>query len=538
MKKTLTLLIFLLSVFFVSCGIVTTVPTSSDVAKKDEEEIVVENDFSYTVVNEEARIEKYVGTSSYVVIPETLGGYPVTVVKEGTFEDKKSATVSGEGYFEMLEAEVQNGDTDKTIYIPSTIKDIEEGAFCGDGNVYITDGKVMPEGWKDATLKGDARIADNVYGNTYFNVFSSDCIIRDGVIYFYNSDQQGYFIVDCFSFSPEIVIPDSINGIPVNNIGSWAFSRCRFLKKITFGKNINYIFHDSFVNCTSLEEIVFDSPLLTKILQRSFSGCSSLKKIKLPENLSMIGDCAFENCGTVEELIIPNTVTKIYASAFSGTKVSKVIYGSSKEDFDRIEKVGSTVVFQDSEIEYKEKAVIDGVISIEEAHSVDVGTGVTVRGYVAHYYMYGGEQILLVDEKNENGIIVYFQAADRVDELPAVGAYIEVKGKATVWSGLREITNIDSIEVIGHKEIQPIKVTVEELNKNADKYFCRYIEFEGVVKSSASYYTYFEGLDFCYYDRSRIYFEPSTKVIFRGTVATFGTSYELLTLSSNIEIIK
>lgn len=535
----MTLLIFFLSIFFVSCGIVTTVPPSTDTSKKDEEQAVVENDFSYIVVNGEAYIEKYVGTSPYVTIPETLGGYSVTVVKKGAFENKKSTLpLSGSGYYEMLDAEAQNDNTDKTIYIPSTVKNIEEGAFCGDGNVYITDGKTMPEGWKDSTLKGDARIADNVYGNTYFNVFSSDCIIRDGVIYFYNRDQKGYFIVDCFPFVTEIVIPDSINEIPVNNIGSWAFSGCLFLKKITLSKNINYIFHDAFVNCVSLEEVVFDSPLLTKILQRSFFGCSSLKKIKLPENVALIGDCSFQNCGTIEELIIPNTVTRIYASAFLGTKVSKVIYGSSKEDFDRIEKVGATVLFQDSDIEYKEKPVIDGVISIEEARSVEVGTGVTVRGYVAHYYEYGGKQVLLVDENNENGIIVYFQAGDRVNEVPAIGAYVEVKGKATVWSGLREITNIDSIKVLGSKEIQPIKVTIEELNKNPAKYLCRYIEFEGVVKSSASYYTYFEGLDFYYYNRLRTIIEPGKKVIFRGTVATFGTLYELLTLYSNIEIIE
>ena len=52
-----------------------------------------------------------------------------------------------------------------------------------------------------------------------------------------------------------IVIPKSINGILVKQIGINAFRGCRFIKSITIPDSVKSIKMGAFSNCTSLENI-------------------------------------------------------------------------------------------------------------------------------------------------------------------------------------------------------------------------------------------------------------------------------------------
>ena len=87
----------------------------------------------------------------------------------------------------------------------------------------------------------------------------------------------------------EVVIPDTINGLPVTGIGDWAFYECKNLKKIELPESIEKIGENAFDQCISLKEIRIPSRV-TALGEWIFSGCSALEKVELPESIEKIGD--------------------------------------------------------------------------------------------------------------------------------------------------------------------------------------------------------------------------------------------------------
>ena len=120
MKKTVSLLLALalvLSIFSI-CGIGSYAVDP------------VDGDFTYTVVDGCAKIKKYTGSAAHLVIPDTLGGYPVTIIGMTAFKANKSiisvvlpATVT------TLEARAfANCYNLEEITIPSNVTSI--GTYC------------------------------------------------------------------------------------------------------------------------------------------------------------------------------------------------------------------------------------------------------------------------------------------------------------------------------------------------------------------------------------------------------------------------
>jgi hypothetical protein len=160
-----------------------------------------------------------------------------------------------------------------------------------------------------------------------------------------------------------LTIPDTLDGLPVVEIGDQAFQNCAGLTGITLPSGVTRIGSQAFQNCskvttldipaavTSLGSQAFQGcaaltgaalpsglthiPLgllqdcgalasvtipvsVTSIGEFAFKGCSALTAITLPANLTSIGDSAFQNCSGLTTLSIPSKVTSIgnYAFAF------------------------------------------------------------------------------------------------------------------------------------------------------------------------------------------------------------------------------
>ncbi|KAK8896754.1 hypothetical protein M9Y10_014671 [Tritrichomonas musculus] len=140
-----------------------------------------------------------------------------------------------------------------------------------------------------------------------------------------------YAFFGCHSLT-NIFVPET-----VETVGKGAFSGCFKLKKInlpnikrieqmTFEeckslilnlpKEIEFIASDSFVNCSSIEELIFPESC-TQIDWWSFCICKSLKKIHLPSKLTEIKDGTFSNCNKLEEIEIPPSLTHMGNHCFS-----------------------------------------------------------------------------------------------------------------------------------------------------------------------------------------------------------------------------
>lgn len=168
-------------------------------------------------------------------------------------------------------------------------------------------------------------------------------------------------ITDCATTaSGALVVPDTIEGLPVTSVGNSAFYFCGQLTSVTlpesvttFGTNVygycgnlvsatlpanlSQIPNGTFAGCTSLSSITIPDGVvsigstafastsissinlpagLLTIGGSAFSDCASLTSLDLPDSLHTLGYNAFYNCDALTSISIPSTLTTVGSSAF------------------------------------------------------------------------------------------------------------------------------------------------------------------------------------------------------------------------------
>ena len=88
----------------------------------------------------------------------------------------------------------------------------------------------------------------------------------------YEIDEGRVFITGYTGAGGDVIVPSTLGGLPVTNIGYRAFLRCTSLTSITLPNSI------------------------TTIGDRAFSGCTSLTSVTLPNSLTTIEHGAFDGC--------------------------------------------------------------------------------------------------------------------------------------------------------------------------------------------------------------------------------------------------
>lgn len=150
----------------------------------------------------------------------------------------------------------------------------------------------------------------------------------NGLKYEYNvvSDSNGkYVVINKLTVSEtDVVIPDMIYGVPVEEIAESAFVDNAELKSVTLGKNVKCIGKRAFSGCTSLESVVYDTAL-TEIGEGCFYGCTSLESfaqtasptdISAPQSI-IIGDGAFNKCTALYSVEFINSAASIGDMSFA-----------------------------------------------------------------------------------------------------------------------------------------------------------------------------------------------------------------------------
>lgn len=266
------------------------------------------------VVDSSGFLTEYTGDDTDVVIPESVSGVDVEIIREGVFDGKSL----------------------ESVVIPSTVYYIEAGAFSQCDNLTkvtfegdapnLDDGEcTFYNGWYDTITfwckaqykTAYERILDDLTGfcDGELKVIDetptpepepgTEPSKTDAFGLTETEDGTGYIVTsyDISKGGANVAIPKEYNGKPIVAIGDKAFDRteanvgfANWITSITIPDTVTSIGKNAFYGCTRLESITLPEGL-ESIGDEAFRHCNSLKKIEIPASVTSIGDLAFKQAG-------------------------------------------------------------------------------------------------------------------------------------------------------------------------------------------------------------------------------------------------
>ena len=285
---------------------------------------VTEGDYTYYITEAgEASITKYTGSSKILVVPDTLGGCPVTRIGSNSFANHK-----------WLER----------ITLPDSVTDISWGAFEGCINLSYFH---YPLNWKTADYyqyynssvfkgctsltsiivpEGITKVPDNAFWDApaLTNVSLPQSLTEIGQYAFHHCPK-----LSTVNFPPQLKTigkyafeGDALTAAPlpdtVSSIGERAFYQCSNLASLHYPMNWKTAGERAFAECPKLTSVVIPEGI-TETPANAFSGASSLPSVSFPSSLTRIGSSSFGGCTGLKSVIIPHTrVESVSTQAFVG----------------------------------------------------------------------------------------------------------------------------------------------------------------------------------------------------------------------------
>ena len=207
--------------------------------------------------------------------------------------------------------------------------------------------------------------------------------------YSINSDGKGVTITGFDdSEATSVVIPDTIAGLPVTQIGDAAFLRSRNLKNIIIPGSVTVIGEDAFAGCSILHDVSM-SRNITVIGDYAFSSCSYLTDILIPDSVTTIGEGAFQGCGSLQTVTIGKGVKTIGKNAFSRCDLEYVYYTGTADEWQTIDIGNGNDILNEVDFYYGGadpiKAAAVTVTKDGETYRVAANTKYGGKAYAAVY---------------------------------------------------------------------------------------------------------------------------------------------------------
>lgn len=214
----------------------------------------VEGDWTYTISansQDGVIITRYTGSDAQVVVPGTLGGYPVRTIGRDAFPQIGTIT---------------------SITLPKEVTEIEPIAFS-----YITtlEEFIVEEG-----------------NEKYFS--------RDGILYYNRQNTMELFCCPPAKKMASVTIPED-----VEMIGDYAFYNCTGIGNVVIGEHVTGISRQAFYN-SSMENLALGSGL-EYIATDAFARCSQLETVSISGKMRMQKEWdnnPFNGCKSLREISI------------------------------------------------------------------------------------------------------------------------------------------------------------------------------------------------------------------------------------------
>lgn len=350
-------------------------------------EAAVQGDWEYTVFEDgispegkklySVEILRYNGSGGNVVIPSTLGGYPVRWIgvtqlfNETPFYECKTLTsvvipenVQSIGQYafygctSLKKVNLPNSLSYigfmsfgyckylEEIVIPKNVSNVEYGAFAhctslseikvASGNEsYVSEGGVLIQ-LENPWQSTKKTLVQYPAGKSGAYAIPNDVPLV-GI---------GAFL-GCSSLT-SITIPASVTMLaegvyPKNELVS-GFSECDSLTSITVAEgNKIYASHNgvlynksktNLIKCPTAKSGAYTVPNGVKVIEsQAFSSCAKLTSVTLPEGLITIDYMAFWRCSALKKINIPNSVEYVGESAFSESGIEELLVGDGNKKY-------------------------------------------------------------------------------------------------------------------------------------------------------------------------------------------------------------
>ena len=125
----------------------------------------------------------------------------------------------------------------------------------------------------------------------------------------------------------EVIIPESINGMPVTKIGRLAFAGDSFITKVQLPKSLYRIEAKAFQDCTGITSIEIPDSVYY-VEESVFKNCTNLSNVKWSINAKFFSNFTFY--GTkIQSINIPEGTNYICSDCFAYTPLKEVVLPSS-----------------------------------------------------------------------------------------------------------------------------------------------------------------------------------------------------------------
>lgn len=323
-----------------------------------------EGNFIYSVSGGRATLTKYIGNETHVVVPATLGGYPVsTIGSYAFFEENNPNTVTetitfSEGILWGQSAHIELYVALKSVHYPSTMRFIP------------SPGGVTSAPTRCWALEKITVAENNPYMTVVDNVlYSKD--MKTLIFVPTNDPREEFTILDGVEVIDNSAFEDNKNlkklSMPntVKKIGYWAFSWCENLEQLNISENCEFIGQFAFsqtaitayhfpatlqlvvpgafgsggkettITVDEKNPIYFavDNTLYLKppddpnrIFLVRYPAGDTRNKYTIPEGTTDIMDSAFDGVHHLRELTIPDSLRQIQEYGFEGSDKFIIYY--------------------------------------------------------------------------------------------------------------------------------------------------------------------------------------------------------------------
>jgi hypothetical protein len=301
------------------------------------ENAVKENDtpFSIRINADTVTITEYRGTVKDVVIPERIGGLPVTTIGSQAFYNNQLTSVAIPGSVTSIEYGAFYNNQLTSVAIPDSVTSIGPQAFY---NNQLT----------SVTIPGSVTSIEDgaFYNNQLTSVTIPDSVITIGYQAFYNNQLTSVTIPDSVTTIGKKAFEDNqLTRISVSDCSKWAVS----LEEEAFagnagnpfviatdGKTAIIIGYNSDNKMVVIPERIDNLPIVgigdwvfyktglfgitipntVAFIGRGAFESNQLTSITIPDSVASIGDRAFYDSG-IRSVVLPKSVTYIGTDAFS-----------------------------------------------------------------------------------------------------------------------------------------------------------------------------------------------------------------------------